>query len=136
MATSEQEIAQRKKLADILAKLSSIKPEDLAREDMLGKSLSFAEGITSFSRALQLFRELNEIDLNLLPFNRLVSLFNVANQAFNQFESIRNFNVDQNPQNPKAVRDSLISQIQDLYDSWFEAISPTLAYSVRKGTDV
>lgn len=134
MSTPEQENSQRQTLGKALSELTAIKPEELVREDELGRQLSFAAGLGFFKRTLLLFREITKIDLNTLPFSRLLALTNVANQALGQFKQVREFSVV-GQQNPTQARDALINQIRDSYDGLFDAASPTIAYAVKKGTD-
>ena len=53
---------------------------------------------------------------------------------FTKFSSVQEFSPAQNS-NPLNVRNSLIDQVRDSYDAYFQVISPVIAYSIRKGTD-
>lgn len=135
MATLEQEETQRQSLAKILAELAVIKPDDLVREDVLGRDLGFASGLPYFQRTLRLFRDLAEANLDTVPFTRLQQLARVAEGAMTQFQQVKNFSLQQSPQNPTQVRDTLVQQIRDSFDNHFDLVAPVIAYSVRKGTD-
>lgn len=135
MATIEQENEQRQKLTAVLDELSNIKPQDLVREESLGRELNFKGGLPFFERTLKLFRDLKDSNIDTIPHGNLVNLFNCANQALQYFKQIQGFSLQQHPQNPTNVRDQLINQIRDSYDNYFSVISPVVAYSVRKGTD-
>lgn len=134
MATFEQESAERQRLSASLADLSKIKPEDLVREGVLGRDLSFAPGVPYFQRTLRLFKDLAESNLDAVPYTNLQVLAALAEQARDRFKRIQAFSVSQ-VSNPSQARDSLINEVRDSYDAGFQQISPIIAYSVRKGTD-
>lgn len=135
MATLEQEEKQRQELASALAQLAEIKPEDLVREEVLGRDLSFSEGVPYFKRILRLFQDLAESNLDTVPSPQLGNLTQLARQAIEQFQQIKDFSLQKYPSNPAAQRDSLINTAMNSYDNYFNHISPVIAYSVRKGTD-
>jgi len=135
MATLEQENEQREALSKILREIIEIEPEDLVREDVLGRELSFAAGLPYFERTLRFCRDLSESNLDTIPSSRLNQLINASQQALNQFKQVQAFSVQQHPENPAQARDNFIAQIRDSYDKYFEQVSPVIAYSVRKGTD-
>lgn len=135
MATLEQEEAQRQELATALAKLAEIKPQDLVREDVLGRDLSFATGVPYFTRNLRLFQDLAESNLDTVPHPQLNTLTSLAKQALEQFEQVKSFSLQKYPNNPTGQRDTLITSIREAYDGYFNHIAPIIAYSVRKGTD-
>ncbi len=135
MATIEQEEQERQRLTSILAGLKEIKAEDLVREDVLGRDLSFAPGVPYFRRMLRLFSDLTESNLDTVPYQNLQSLANIAEQARTLFKNIKDFSLSQYSSNPASSRDSLINQVRDSYDSFFQSVAPIIAYSVRKGTD-
>lgn len=135
MATPEQEQSQQGALKTILDKLNAIDPNQLVRADVLGRELSFESGLPVFQRTLGLFRDLSQCNLENVPFEMLQQLTTYAQQALGQFEQIQKFSVEQNPSNPKQVRDTLISQQRDQWNGYYNAITPHIAYSVRRGTD-
>src|SRR5437016_3224066 len=135
MATLEQEQSQRTALKGLLDQLIGIDPNQLVRADVLGQELSFESGLQVFQRTLGLFKDLAECSLDNVSFETLRELTSHAQQALNQFQQIQKFSVAQNPSNPKQVRDSLIEQLRDHWHSYYSAITPHIAYSIRRGTD-
>lgn len=135
MATFEQENAERQRLLTVLTELSAINPQDLVREDVLGRDLSFASGVPYFQRTLKLFKDLAESNLDTVPFQNLQQLSAHAEQARERFKRVQGFSVAQYQSNPASSRDGLINEIRDSYDAAFQQVSPIVAYSVRKGTD-
>ena len=135
MATFEQEKAERDSLRTQLGQLTEVDANSLVRSDELGQALSFEKGLPYFQRVLRLFRDLEESNLDTLPFEQLQQLTNAATEANSRFSEIQQFSLEGHPQNPTQARDNLIESIRDHYDGWFHVVSPVVAYSVRKGTD-
>jgi hypothetical protein len=135
MATFAQEKEQRDALTRLLVELAAIDPQSLVRSDQLGQVLSFEEGLPYFERALKLFRDLLDANLDIIPFTRLQHLVGIAQDARNRFTQVQQFSLQQHPNNPAQARDSILASIRDQYDSWFDHASPIISYSVRKGTD-
>jgi len=134
VATIEQGNEERARLTSYLSELANIKPEDLVRADVLGKELSFAKGVPYFERLLRLFQELHESNVDTLPYGQLSQLANQAQTTLQKFFQVRSFSAG-TINNPATVRDNLVNEIADAYDSAFTQVSPAIAYSVRKGTD-
>lgn len=135
MATFEQESEERQRLSTTLSTLAGIEPQSLVGEDVLGRDLNFSSGLPYFQRTLRLFKDLSESNLDTVPFQNLQQLNTHAEQARDRFKRVQGFSVSQYQSNPTAMRDSLINEIRDSYDSMFQQVSPIIAYSVRKGTD-
>ena len=135
MATLEEESAIRDSLQTQLDQLTKIDPNSLVRTDELGQALSFREGLPYFQRVLRLFRDLAQANLDTVSYEQLSGLDQVARGANSQFSRIQQFSLEAHPQNPGPERDALINNVRDQYDSWFSQVAPTIAYSVRKGTD-
>jgi hypothetical protein len=130
----DQENAARDKLREALDKLAGISPESLVRTDELGTSLDFSNGVEVFRRTLALFESLSNSNLDNVPIDILNRLTQLAQQAIQTFEAIQTFDPS-GQNNPASVRDGLINQVAQQYQSFFQHISPIVAYSVRKGTD-
>ena len=135
MATLEEEKARRDALQIQLEQLTKIDPESLVRGDELGQALSFREGLPYFRRVLRLFSDLAQANLDTVPYTHLEQLSQAAEQANSQFSEIQQFSLQAHPQNPGEARDGLINNVRDQYDFWFSQVTPTISYSVRKGTD-
>ena len=71
MATIEQEQDMLQKLKGTLAELAKVMPDDLVREQELGKELSFRSGLPYFARALKLFHALEKANVNDLAYGAL-----------------------------------------------------------------
>lgn len=130
----EQEKKIRSTLDETLNQLIPITSESLIRAKDLGTSLDFREGKRVFERTLKLFRDLNELNIDTISYNILNQLNNSATQALKQFTEIKNFD-PASTSNPAQRRTDLINQIASAYDSYFQVISPIIAFSIRKGLD-
>jgi len=135
MATFAEEQSQREALKNALQPLITIDPRQLVRADVLGRELSFESGLPIFERTIGLFKDLSECALDNTPYEILQQLVGYTQQALSQFQQIQQFSIDKNPSNPKTVRDNLITQLQNQWNSYYQAITPHVAYSVRRGTD-
>ena len=135
MATFEQERERREKLQQILGELNKIKPEALVRKDVLGKDLSFEAGLPVFQRTLELYKSRSECNLDDVPYETLGQLTSIAEQAFQYFEQITTFSIQQHPSNPAQVRDQLINQLRDAWHGYYTNITPQIAYAIRRGSD-
>lgn len=135
MATLEQQQKKREELEKNLNELTGITPESLVKKAELGTALSFEEGLPYFQRTLKLFTDLRNVKLDEISFTALNQLNNVATQALTEFNNIKSFSIEEHPQNTKDARDQLIEVIRDKYDSYYQTVTPHVAYSIRKGTD-
>lgn len=139
MSALAEDLTKEKSLREYLRtqldQLKAIEAHSLDRVDELGQALSFQEGQPYFQRALRLFRELEAANLDSLSWQNLQSLAEAAEQANACFSQIQNFSVAVHQQNPAQARDELIEQIRDNYHGWFNEVTPSIAYSMQKGTD-
>lgn len=135
MATLEQEKVTHAQLQKVLGDLNAIDPETLVRAEVLGKDLSFEAGLPVFRRTLGLFRDLSTCNLENFPFETLTQLHSQANQVLSYFNQVKTFSIQQFAQNPVATRDQLIAQIRDTWHGTFSIVTPSISYSVRRGTD-
>lgn len=130
----EQDKKAREALSAALAPITSLSPESLVRTSELGTSLDFSKGTSIFERTIRLFHDLEQSNLDNVPTNVFQELTTSANEANALFDQIKSFN-PAGQGNPAQVRDSLIQQVANQYQTHFSRIAPIIAYSVRKGTD-
>lgn len=130
----EEQKKARQELEAALETLTSITPDSLVRTQELGTALDFSQGVEVFRRSLGLFKSLQASNLDGVPTPTLQQLTRIAQQTAATFQQIQQFN-PAGQSNPAQVRDSLITQVANLYNDHFPQISPIIAYSVRRGTD-
>lgn len=135
MATPEQTQQILNSVRATLSELSKIDVDALIREEELGRDLSFRPGIQYFERMLRLFRDLENLNLEELPYNVLSGIQGVAEPTLNLFRRIQSFSV-KGHSNPTNVRDELINTVRDSYDSYFAAVAPWIAYLSQRRPDL
>lgn len=134
MATHQEEILLRNTLSENIEVIGKTVPEELVQEERLGKALSFAAGVNDFRKAINLFQDLQDLDLSRIPYETLSSINNQAVKLKGLIEQINNFTPAEN--SPVSTRDSLVDQFRNNYHAWFTAVSPVTAYATNHGTDL
>lgn len=134
MATPEEEQKKLRELKEVLKAFNELKPDQFVRDD-LGVELNFREGLPYFERTIKLFKDLYHSNIDSLPFKVSNNLKGFADSAFQDFQQIKSFSLQQHPNNPADVRNRMINTIRDTYDKYYEYVTPVIAYSIRKGTD-
>jgi hypothetical protein len=124
---ARQKRQTRERLNACLAELNKIRPTALLREDVLGRDLGFRAGLAYFDRLLELFHRLSRCDLGLVPFARLKSITNDAEDTLGQLRKILSF-TGQDLDNPREARDLLIDEVRDS----FEYVSSKLTIAVSQ----
>jgi hypothetical protein len=89
-----------------------------------------------FERTISLFQKLRGFNLSDVPYDVLHNLAEVAQQALNEFKNIREFSLQKHPSNPQQQRDSFINQVRDRYDHYYQALTPQIAFFIRKESDI
>ncbi len=102
------------RLSTALAELRQVKPIDFAREDLLGKDLSFRAGLSYFDRTLELFHRLSLRDLGQASFADLANMTDDAARTLDQLHRILSF-TGEDVENPRAARDLLIKEVRDSF---------------------
>jgi hypothetical protein len=134
MATTEEYKAMTEELKTKLQQLLTIDLISLTREAELGYQLSFKKGEPIFIKIIDLFRRANSVDLFDLPHNALVSFRDQLNHALSIFDQIKSF--DPNTSNPASVRDSLVNQLEQQYDTYYAICLPILTAGLLKSNDL
>jgi hypothetical protein len=118
----------------VIEQFLNIELENLIREKELGNQLSFKIGEELFIRIIELFKRVNSVDFNSIPYSILASFEGQLNHAVSTFEQIKTFNP--NSSNPVSVRDSLISQLEQQYDSYYSTAVPILTAGLLNSNDL
>lgn len=119
-------------LSQMIAGFSKITPEDLAREDDLGKEQNFKDVLPEIKIILKLFRELADCDLKSLPINIVVGIRDCGEEFFNNLNKIREFSLRSHGPNPLQIRNNIISAIKDSFEKFYLTMSPVIAYESQK----
>lgn len=132
MATLQEEKDMLEALSMNLDVITKTQVEDLIRPD-LGRELNFESGKETFNRNLKLFKDLSNCNLENIPYNTLNQLNNQAADFITRLKKVQDFSANQT--NPVTVRDSIVQEFQNQYQTYFTTIHPIISYSIRKGTD-
>jgi len=131
MATIEE-----KNILEALSKnldvISKTQVEDLIRPE-LGGELNFESGRETFSRNLKLFKDLSNCNLENIPVATLEQLNSKVGDFITRMKKVKDFSANQT--SPVNVRDSIVKEFQNQYQTYFTSIHPIISYSIRKGTD-
>ena len=132
MPTQQEEDA-RQACQQSLVRIQHFDPNDLAREEELGRDLSFQEVIPSARRLIGLYNQISETVIEDFPEKQLNSLKTQADADYNRFEEILKFSPKQ--ENAYNTHNNLINQIDSAYQGTFNALQPMIAYSTSKSAD-
>lgn len=116
-----------------LTRIQEFDAKSIERSEELGRGLSFAAGVEPLQRIVALFQEVSADVLDGLSVQRLNIVKQQADALFSVLQQILNFSTTDG--NPRQTRDNLIKQLVDGYDTYFEQLWPTIAYSIRRATD-
>lgn len=126
---TEQSLAAKKSLD----RIQTFDPDSLSREQDLGTALNFKEAVEHAKRVISLFQQFPSEYVADLPNSRQEQLRNQADSFFNQLDEILKF--DAKRDNAYGVRTNLISSIRDQYETYFNFLSPLIAYGASKVRD-
>lgn len=114
-----------------LSTIKDFNAKDLVRRDELGAEMSFADAEDDFESAIGLFKGLLDIDITRIPPSKVMVLIRDMDNFIGCVQAIKAFSSTQGVD----TRQSLINNIIDSYDGWFNDISPVIAYCIKADTD-
>lgn len=133
MPTQQQINDAQAKLKDAIQAIAKLDPNEYEKADL--GPLSFKAGAPFFQRVISLYRTLSECNLDDLSHSKMSELINVASNTVSAFNEVSSFSLETQPNNPQSARDTIIQKFRDNWETEFNAISPVIAYAVRRGTD-
>lgn len=116
-----------------LKRIQKFDVKQLPRVDDLGKSFNFTDVVEPAQNIVDLFNRLSLSALEDFPDPNLNTIKQQADSIYNIFESILEFNADQ--QDPGAARSGLISQVTNAYPGVFANLHPFISYSLHRSAD-
>ena len=134
MATTEEHKALNEDIKNNLQYFLTIDLNSLTREAELGYQLSFKKGELIFKKIIELFKRINTVDLFDVPYNALISFRDQLNHAISIFDQIKSF--DPNTSNPASVRDRLINELEQKYDTYYAVCLPILTAGLLNSNDL
>lgn len=126
-------VSEMEEAINSLERIQTFKVEDLAREKDLGTKLSFKDAVEPARRLVELYKRLPTGVIEDLPKSLLKNLKAKADEDYNRFHSIMNF--DPLSENATGQRDTLIKQVVNAYDPTFISLHPLISYSTSKSAD-
>ena len=136
MEFPELEKPVRDELRSELGKLNSLDANELVRADELGQDSDFQDGLPYFQRSLRLFRDLSEVNLDMLSNRRLQSLSSAAQEARKLLSEFEDSPLSTHPKTRSQHRNHLIHRLRHLYNSWYTEVAPVIAYSAWQDTNI
>lgn len=116
---------------NLLSTIKDFNAKDLIRRDELGTEMNFADAEDDFDSAIGLFKGLLDIDITRVPPSKIDDLNRDMENFIGYIQSIKTFSSTQGVNE----RESLINNIINNYDRWFNDISPIIAYCIKADTD-
>lgn len=132
MANQEEQTAREKAAASI-QRMQEFETTDLAREGELGHHFAFTNAVDPARRLVDLYRRLAISVLDDLPQSHLNQLAKQADQDFNRFQEILDF--DPTQENAQGRHNQLIEQLSKAYEGAFNKLHPFISYSLYKSAD-
>lgn len=134
MATKQQYEQLIEQINANYEKLTEFQIEDLVRENELGSQLSFKDAESTIIKTIDLFNRAKTVNYEDVPYNLLNNFNNQLEAANERFDSFKSFNPNQN--NPVNQRDSLITQLDNQYDGYYQHTLPILTVGLLSGNDL
>tara|TARA_B100000700_G_scaffold331399_1_gene463801 strand:+ start:4218 stop:5252 length:1035 start_codon:yes stop_codon:yes gene_type:complete len=116
-----------------LVRLQEFDVNSLPRESELGSRLNFSEAVPVAEQLIDLYKRLSITALEDFPDPTLTQIRDTANNNFNLFSQILDFDLEQ--QNPADVRAKLLEQLSGAYPHAFNALHQYIAYSLHRSAD-
>ncbi|MDH5367404.1 MAG: hypothetical protein OEW67_10475 [Cyclobacteriaceae bacterium] len=121
-------------IKDGISKISEYKISDIIREKELGSQFSFKEAETSILSVLSLFKRINVEELGEIPYNLLNTFKGQLEDAISRIDQMINFNPSQG--NPVQQRNTLIQNIQNQYDGYYQHSMPIITSQMLNSNDL
>ena len=134
MATIDEHKQLTEKVKLKLQQFLTIGLDSLTREIELGNQLSFKKGEAIFIKIIDLFKKVNGVEFFDIPYNLIVGFDGQLDHAISVFDQIKVF--DPNTSNPASVRDNLINQLEQQFDSYYSTAIPILTAGLLKSNDL
>lgn len=116
-----------------LERMQQFDTTGLPQEADLGAKLSFTDAVTPARLLIDLYKRLSVTALEDFPDPVLTVIRDVANNNYNIFKQILEFNPEQ--QNPHNVRNALILSLENAFQPAFQNLHPYISYSLHRSAD-
>ncbi|MEW8052197.1 MAG: hypothetical protein AB2792_13380 [Candidatus Thiodiazotropha sp.] len=122
-----------KEAKESLERIQAFDVATLPREAELGSKFNFNEVVQPANILVDLFKRLSVVALQDFPDNFLTQIRDNSNNNYKLFTQVLEFDPEQ--QDPVAVRNSLITNIENAYQPAFQALHQHIAYSLHRSAD-
>lgn len=116
-----------------LERIQQFDTSGLPQETELGAKLNFADAVEPAQLLIDLYKRLSISALEDFPDPVLTTIKDNANNHYNIFKQILDFNPEQ--QSPHNARNSLISSIKSAFQPAFQALHQYISYSLHRSAD-
>lgn len=116
-----------------LERIQSFDVQTLPRAEELGTRLNFSEVIQPAQTLIDLYKRLSITALQDFPTKFLNPIRDNANNHYNIFKQILDFDLGQT--DPSNARVSLINQVKGAYEPAFQALHQFISYSLHRSAD-
>lgn len=116
-----------------LSRMQGFNVDTLPRTDDLGSRLNFNEAVEPARQLIDLYKRLSVTALQDFPDNVLHVIRDSANNHYNIFSQILEF--DPSQKDPNSMRTNLIKQVIDSYHPAFQSLHPYISYSLHRSAD-
>ena len=117
-----------------LSRMQDFDVKSLPREAELGTGLNFQDVVPHAVKLIGLYKGLSQEVVDDLPDGLADQLRARADADVNKLQEILQF--ETNVENPSAVRERLIQEIESTYDPSFRTLHPLISYGSSVRTDV
>lgn len=116
-----------------LERIQKFKVATLPRKEELGVKFSFDDAVPHANRLISLFNKLPQEALEEFPEKQLQIIKQQADQVFQQFDEILNF--DNAVADATARKQSLVDNLDATYQTTFTQLFPMISFSVARTVD-
>lgn len=131
MTVGQNELYEETK--ESLERIQKFNVENLPRESSLGTQLNFLDVVPPAQQLIDLYKRLSVTALKDFPDTILTSIKDNANNHYNLFTQIIEFEPTQ--QDPSTVRTNLINNVTNAYTPAFQQLHPFISYSLHRSAD-
>ena len=128
MSWQDDKTPVRKEISDLLAGITALKAEELARTEELGQKLSYEAGVPLFKAIIDFFRRFRQVDISFLSMALLNQVRDACYEVKSCFDNIQTVDLT-SVGNPAAERDEYIRQLDTAFGNRIIFLSPILAAS-------
>ena len=126
--------SERETAVQVIKELQEYDVESLVREEELGRQFAFNAALLPARRLRSLFQQIPLVHLAELPPPQLQPLSQQAHAVMNRFGQIKEFDPTK-IDSPAVQRESLITNLEQTYDSVFSSVWHQIAYLSSRERD-